>query len=307
MQDPARYNVTSNLRLLSENITFGKGQVGQLWWDLSFTRYVYYEQPIALDGSETENDNLVYRRDHWAQIFPGSTVAIFEWVESPVPPADYTGSGTPRDITSYVQLVTSNRFTDATEINYYFWVLNTTDRPNIENRTMAAVNVSRLLQSPRSQGFAFFAPIQQASTNNSYMFYNVQEILAYQGDNVQIQYRLSERDDQEHAQWKFFREGDPGSIVTDQFWNKMVDSLCGYTKVLPLSDEYSNEIILYNDIPWDIYSWDTVVWDAEAYGVILPVPDPSLSEGEKYGIEYRPRQSMFVRSEERRVGKECTG
>jgi len=294
MQDPARYNVTANDRLFSENITFARRQVGQLWWDLSSTRYVYYEQPIALNGSESETDNLVYRRDHWGQLFPGSTVDIYEWVESDVIPAEYEGSGTPRDTTSYVQVDFSNRFTNITETKYYFWVQNTTDLPNVENRTMAALSVSSLLQAPKSQGFVFFSPIQQTQVNNSYMFYNVQEILAYQGDNIQIQYRLAEREDQEHTQWSFFREGDPNSIVTDQYWNKMVDSLCGYTKPLPVSDEY-NGIPVGPRYPWEIFPWDSTPWDMTITGEVLPVPDPTLSEKEKFGIEYRPRQGMFVR------------
>jgi hypothetical protein len=279
LQDPARYNITSNDRLRADTITFGPAQVGKLWWDLSQTKYVYYEQPIALDArplAEREIENLVYRRDQWGQIFPGSTVAIYEWVQSDVVPTEYTGTGTPRDVTSYVQLVTSNRFTDIVETKYYFWVLNTTDKPNTENRTLAALETSRLLQSPKSQGYAFFAPIQQTATNNSYMFFNVQEILAYQGNNIQIQYRVTERNDQQHTQWAFFREGDTSSFVTDQFWNKMVDSLCAYTRPLPLSDEYSNSIDMGDGTE------------------ILPVPDPTLSSGEKYGVQYRPRQSMFT-------------
>lgn len=301
LQDPARYNVTGNERLFSENITFGEAQVGQLWWDLSNTRYVYYEQPLAMDGSETEVDNLVYRRDHWAQLFPGSIVEIYEWVKSPVPPTEYTGSGIPRDTSTYVQISTSNRFTSITETNYYFWVIGATDKPNVENRTVASSDVARLLQSPKSQGFAFFSPIQQTETNNSYMFYNVQEILAYQGDNIQVQYRISEHDDQEHTQWAFFREGDPNSLVTDQFWNKMVDSLCGYTKVLPVTGEFSDGVVVANFLPWDIFGWDVAPWDdatplsSPEYGEILPIPDPTLSESEKYGIEYRPRQGMFVK------------
>ena len=298
LQDPASYNVTGDATLFSDTITFSNNQVGQLWWDLSSTRYVYYEQPIALDGSETEVDNLVYRRNNWARLFPGSTVAIYEWVASPVPPAVYTGTGTPRDTATYVQITTANRFTSVTETNYYFWVLNTTDRPNVENRTMAALDVALMLQSPKSQGFAFFCPIQQTSTNNSYMFYNVQEILAHQGNNIQVQYRQAERDDQKHVQWAFFREGDSGSIVTDQFWNKMVDSLCGFTKVLSVSDSY-NGIIVAKYLPWDVYGWDITQFDSATtettplYGEILPVPDPTLSESEKYGIGYRPRQGMF--------------
>lgn len=299
LQDPAKYNVTADERLFSENINFSKDQVGQLWWDLSSVRYVYYEQPVALDGTETANDNLIYRRDRWAQIFPGSTIDIYEWVSSSVPPEEYTGTGTPRDVTTYVEIETANRFTNSTEVTYYFWVLNPTDLPSAENRTLPAVNVTRILQAPKAQGYSYFTPIQQTSTNNSYLFYNVQEILAYQGNNVQIKYRLSQRNEQEHTQWSFFREGDSSSVVADQYWNKMVDSLCGYTKVLPPSNEYTG-LIYAENLPWDVYGWDVSSWDVDTttttpvYGEILPVPDPTLSEREKYGIKYRPRQGMFT-------------
>jgi hypothetical protein len=299
-QDPARYNVTGNTRLFTENITFGNAQVGKLWWDLSTVRYAYYEQPKAID--ETVTENLVYRRDRWGQAFTGSLFNIYEWTKSPVPPAQYTGTGIPKDVTTYVQIATSNRFTNITEINYYFWVLNPTTKPNIENRTLAALDVSRLLANPKSLGFAFFNPIQQTAINNSYIFYNVQEILAYQGDNVQIQYRVAERNDQKHTQWKFFREGDRNSIVTNQYWDKMVDSLAGYTKLLPVSSEWnnSNGFVIGKDLPWDIYGWDVSPYDDatddlhEVYGEVLPVPDPSLSSAEMYGIDYRPRQGMFT-------------
>jgi hypothetical protein len=300
LQDPARYNVTGNTRLFSENIIFGEAQVGKLWWDLSEVKYVYYEQPALLDGTETPTQNLVYRRDHWGQIFPGSAISIYEWTKSPVPPAQYTGTGIPRSTTDYVQLATTNRFTNITTVSYYFWVLNATDKPNIENRTLAALEVGRLLATPKSQGFAFFAPIQQTAINNSYMFYNVQEILAYKGNNVQVQYRLAERNDQKHTQWQFFREGDKGSLVTPQYWDKMVDSLCGYTALLPVSDEWTNGILVAQNLPWNTYEWNITPWNdatsttAEIHGEVLPVPDPALSDAEKYGIEYRPRQGMFV-------------
>ena len=279
LQDPARYNVTGDIRLLSNTIIFGEQQVGKIWWDLSTVRYSYYEQPrwLNADGTygEDTTDNLVYRRDNWGSIFPGSVISIYEWTKSALPPAEYTGTGTPRSITTYVQLTTTNRFTNIQETNFYFWVLNSTTKPNIENRTLAGSDIARLLISPKSQGFVFFSPIQQTPTNNAYMLYNVQEILSYKGNNVQIRYRLAQRNDQTHTQWKFFREGDKNSVVTDQYWDKMADSLCGYTKTLPASTEWANSIPV-------------------AAGVILPVPDPTLGESEKYGIGYRPLQGMFV-------------
>lgn len=243
MQDPARYNITGDTRLFTNNITFGESQVGKLWWDLSQARYVYYEQPLALDGSETNTENLVYRRNHWGQLFPGSQISIYEWTKSPNPPSEYTGSGIPRNVTNYVQIITTNKVTNLAESTYYFWVLLPTSQPNIENRTMSAFTVARLLASPKSQGFTYFAPLQQTAINNSYMFYNVQEILAYYGNNIQVKYRSAERNDQKHTQWMFFREGDSNSKVTPQYWDKLVDSICGYTKAITSYDFVHDDIV----------------------------------------------------------------
>lgn len=286
MRDPAKYNITGDSRLFSDTIIFGEQQVGKLWWDLSTVRYAYYEQPRWLneDGTygEDSTEHLVYRRDNWGAMFPGSTISIYEWTKSIVPPEKYTGSGTPKSNTSYVQITTSNRFTNIQETNYYFWVLNSSYKPNIKHRTMTGLDVARMLTSPKSQGFTFFNPIQQTTTYNSYMFYNVQDILSYRGNHVQVKYRLAQRNDQKHTQWKFFRENDKNSLVTDQFWDKMVDSLCGYTKSLPDTTTDWKNIILVDGSP------------------ILPVPDPALSDLEKYGIGYRPLQSMFVNKYEAR-------
>ncbi len=298
--DPARYNVSSNPRLYNVNTTFGPRQVGQLWWDISNTRYVYYEQPMALDGSETETDNLLYRRQHWGQLFPGSTIDIYEWTESVVPPSQYTGAGTPRDVGSYVQITTTNLYTGVQSSLYYFWVQNTTNQPNLQNRTMTALNVAQMLQNPLSQNYSFYAPVQQTATNNSFMFYNIKDILAYQGNDIQIRYNVDPKDSEPHRQWVFYREGDSNSIISDQFWNKMVDSLCGYSDVLPVSNEWSNSIMVADYLPWDIFGWDiapsdsAINYTSEIYGEVLPIPDPLLSTTESLGIEYRPRQSMFA-------------
>lgn len=295
LKDPARYNVTPDPVLFSENITFAEEQVGRLWWDTSTMRYVYYEQPKNITGTESELYNIEYRRNHWGEMFPGSSVDVYEWVKSSVPPSKYKGSGIPRDINTYVEIVVPNRLTNSSSSTYYFWVKNKTDRPNLPNRTMAALQVANLLKNPKSLNFAFFSPISQTSEDNSYMFYNVQSILAYRGNNVQIQYRLSESEVQEHTQWSLYRDGDPSVTISSQYWDKMVDSLCGYTAPIPASDEFVNGILIFKDIGWDIPSptWDNFNWDGELQGEILPVPDPSLAENEKYGIEYRPRQSMF--------------
>ena len=120
--DPARYNVTTNQRLYTDRVDFLDEHVGKLWWDLTNTRYMYYEQPAAQSGDESLLDNLRYRRDNWGRLFPGSSVDIYEWVKSPVPPSEYTGTGTPKDPSSFIQVSYSNIYTGVVNYSYYFWV-----------------------------------------------------------------------------------------------------------------------------------------------------------------------------------------
>lgn len=300
--DPARYNVTGNSRLFSANVIFGESHVGKLWWDLSTIRYTYYEQPIALDNSETFTDNLIYRRDWWGQLFPGSRVDIYEWVRSAVPPESYNGTGTVRNISDYVIISSTNVLTGILELTYYFWVLNTTNKPNLINRTLSALEVANMLSVKKSYGGPFYAPIQQTAINNSYMVCNAQEILAYKGNTVQIKYNTSANTGKKHTQWQFIRAADPASIISDQYWDKLTDSLCGYTGPLSTTGNWNNSIIIGKHLHWDIGGWNISLWDEDdelsttdyTYCAILPVPDPLLSTAEKYGIDFRPRQGMFV-------------
>jgi hypothetical protein len=63
---------------------WGEQQVGQLWWNLDAVRYIDYEQ-----------DSLTYRLNHWGEMFPGSSIDVYQWVESSTLPSAYTGPGTP--------------------------------------------------------------------------------------------------------------------------------------------------------------------------------------------------------------------
>ena len=274
--DPARYNVTNNQRLYTERVEFLDDHVGKLWWDLTNVRYVYYEQPAARSGTETALDNLRYRRDNWGRMFPGSTVDIYEWVKSHVPPVEYTGSGTPRSFTDYTQVSNTNIYTGVVSYSYYFWVKTPTVKPGITNRTLSALEVAVTLQSTREQGYQFFAPIQQTGISNAYMFFNVQDILSSKGRNVRVEYQQSKDDYPVYTQWGVFREGDVTSEVRDSYWARMVDSICGYTHEFTTTRPPKSAISLGDNL------------------YTVPVPDTALSEYERYGVKVRPTQSMFV-------------
>jgi hypothetical protein len=284
-RDPARYTHSDDPRLINPSNVFGQREVGRIWWDLSRIRYMYYEQPPTLNwlntgrtgpSAEELTDSLVYRRDNWGKVFPGSSADIYEWVESSVPPAEYNGDGTPRNETDYVREVVYDKFKHTTEVRYYFWVTDTETVPDsIPNRTLTTIEISRLIINPRSYNYEWYAPVQYTESSTSLIFANVDRILSNRNVVIQVNYQLTVNANEEHSQWLLLGEGDRFSIIPDVMWDKMVNSLVGYTKPLP-ADQYPNGLSAGNDL------------------VILPVPNPYLSDEEKYGIGIRPEQNMFV-------------
>ena len=57
---------------------WGPNEVGTLWWDLTNTKYIDYEQ-----------GELEYRQLNWGKLFPGAEIHCYEWVESIYPPSEY--------------------------------------------------------------------------------------------------------------------------------------------------------------------------------------------------------------------------
>ena len=51
--------------------------------------------------SNAEQGDLDFRTNYWSQTFPGSTINVYEWVSSTVPPEQYAGEGIVKDITKF--------------------------------------------------------------------------------------------------------------------------------------------------------------------------------------------------------------
>jgi hypothetical protein len=105
--DPAKYNVGT----INNNGNFwAENHVGEIWWDINRARFI-----------DPNQDDIVYASRRWGQLFPESSVDIYQWIESSVPPGVYAGPGTPLDTTSYV--VTSRLTPQGTfGTQYYFWI-----------------------------------------------------------------------------------------------------------------------------------------------------------------------------------------
>lgn len=278
-RDPARYFASNDPTLIDPNNMFGEHQIGQVWWDTSTIRYYYYEQ-----GTPRE------RRDYWGILFPGSTVTVYEWTRSLNPPAQYTGDGTVRNITDFCQFFEYDPLIEKNLNVYYFWVSNTSTIPdNLPNRNLSTISIANLITNPRKQDYKWFAAVDydndnsvvfelnRASPVNSLIINNVNSEIVNQTSALQINYKYTSDDMPVHTEWYLIREGDSSSIIKDQHWNKMEDSIVGTTA----------------EIAWD---WSNPVPGflptVDGFGYLM-VPDPQLSDAEKIGTEYRPRQSWF--------------
>lgn len=98
-----------------------------------------------------------------------------------------------------------------------------------------------------------FAAILNSST---IAIYNAAEISA-EDTILHIEYNQTPNTADIHQEYELIQSGVPTSFINDKLWSKMLDSFCG----------------------------------VDVQGAL--VPDPRLSPGMRYGVQFRPRQSMF--------------
>jgi len=265
--DPAKYTNASNPALIDLAQKFGKKEVGMRWLDLNSFAYLEYEQ-----------DSLTYRRNNWGRLSNGSDPAIYEWTESVDPPASYQGKGTPKNTTDYTVVRQRNPVTGYEYNLYYFWVRSKESVEVTSNsHTMTTALLEQLLKNPKSQGYMWFSPI----TDKHFIVANSETILDNNEAVIQLNYKRTTKEVNDHKEWYLIAEGKEDSLVKETHWNKLVDSLCESTKGISIT-EMPNIGTL---------SGAQKIDDNTYY---LVVPDPALSLFEKYGTQYRPRQNWFV-------------
>jgi hypothetical protein len=247
--DPAIYNRGSNPEAdINTNIYWSSSQVGKVWWNLSRVRYVDYEQ-----------DTLTYRSLYWGQLFPGSAIEVYEWVESTVPPSQYVingGDGIPKyaDDSAYVEDITVDAFTGIITTKYYYWVINKTSvNPNDPTRRIPISAVADLIANPKNQNIAYAAMIRR----DAVAFYNISDYLSADNTIMHLDHQLTINTDVIHSEYQLVQKDNIDDPVPVKIVDKLIDSLSGVDR-----------------------NGSTV-------------PDPRLSPADRYGIEIRPRQSMF--------------
>ncbi len=223
-------------------------QEGKTWWDTSKVRYIDYEQ-----------GDLLYRSRYWGDTFPGSRIAVYEWVKSLYLPSQYIangGNGIPRDQSDvyFVSQIVVDPSSGLITTYYYYWVEKKTTVDTVKtNRTNSVYTISQIIENPRDQGIPYAAPMARNSLN----LYNITNYLT--GRDVALHIDFSPFGDTNiiHSEYQLVREGNDILAIPDRIINKIQDSLAGI----------------------------------DAAG--LAVPDPSLPPPTKLGISVRPRQTVF--------------
>jgi hypothetical protein len=247
--DPAAYNVSTIPDQVTyvENNNWNDEKVGRLWWDISTCRVIEYEQ-----------GDVEYRVQHWNQFFPGSTVDIYEWIESDVLPSQHVNNdlpGTPKypDDSAYSVSLQYNSSTNTTVTKYYYWVTGLNSFPDDERRHTSTEGIRQLIEDPTSTGIKYLSLID----TNVFIMNNMTSTWADKNTVLSINYDKIKNEGVVHSEFDLVSEGDPKQILPAAFKSKLIDSLAG----------------------------------ADKSGAI--VPDALLSLGERYGIAIRPRQTIF--------------
>ena len=237
--DPASYNVGS---INNYGRRWGAAQVGKIWWDTANTRFVNPNQ-----------NNIEYAAARWSQLFPGSTVEIYQWTVSSVPPAQYTGPGVVKSLASYT-VVTAVDSTGVLRTNYFFWVRGNEFIQYNAGKSLSTTSIERYIEDPKSSGIPFVAFLSSSAT----AIYNKFGIVNAQDTVLSIEYDKELNDNAVHVEYELIPQDRADGFLSTNLYRKLQDSFCG----------------------------------ADTQGNI--VPDPLLRPANRYGVNFRPRQSMFI-------------
>lgn len=257
--DPAIYTQGTGDQVVDESQAWFEKNVGKIWWNLATAKWYYYEQ-----------GDLNYRLSSWNQLAAGAAIDIYEWVETALLPSEWSAvadtvdglangiSGQPLypndDV--YSQKIRFNPLTQQpTETRYYYWITASTVVPsNLPNRHISAAEVAQLISRPESSGRVLMSAID----SDKFIIHNLKSAINGETALINIEF-VKDSEDQinVHREYQLISESIADSVPSESVEQKWIDSLIGF-------DAYGN-----------------------------PIPDPQLSENKKYGILYRPRQSMF--------------
>jgi hypothetical protein len=242
--DPATYNVGSKA---NTKTPWAEDHKGEVWWDLSTVKWLWYEQYTQ-----------EYKTNHWGQTFPGSSIDVYEWVESRLLPSEYnnrvegtggTISGTALygDDSNYTVVQKYDSRLDSFVNFYYYWVKDKTTMPanSVTHRKNTVAFVANLIANPMAFDYKYYS----ITDTNKLLLNNVSNLT---NDDVvlNVDIRTNAFDGDSHSVWKLVREGDadyrPGQQIETRWWDSLIGKNSAGDTVpdfdLPLNERYGNNV-----------------------------------------------------------------
>ena len=205
-----------------------------------------------------EQGNYLYKSNQWGEFFPGSTVKTYEWIKTDVLPSDYVAAGY-NGVPKYANdinfvEVITNEVNTGTEKTYYYYWVSDRTETSGTDKRLTTSQVDLLITDPVSQGVPHIAIME----NNLIGLFNCQNYVNDDYTILGINYDTSLNEAVLHNEFQLVQENKKDTALPSNIVNKLFDSLTG-------EDVYGNA-----------------------------VPQPNLPVSERYGIDIRPRQTMFV-------------
>ena len=207
-----------------------------------------------------EQDTLVYRTKNWGKLFPGSQIKIYEWVESSVLPSQYVASGlngVPRhsDNSAYTSVAIVDPVTGIINQKYYYWVGEKTVVDSLAaKRTLSVKSLETYIANPKDQGIPYVALLSP----NSVAIFNSNDFLRNKKIILHIDLGKDRTNNLIHSEFQLLQQDNPTQTWPVKIIDKLRDSLVGF--------DYLGAI----------------------------VPDTTLNVQDRYGLSFKPRQSMFI-------------
>ena len=137
---------------------------------------------------------------------------------------------------------------------YYFWVRGLTTIATGSGKTLSPSGVASYILDPRSSGIPYIAALNASTI----AVYNAQNLINATNTILNVSFSRKPTDAVVHQEYQIITDGIAESFLNAQLYRKLVDSLSGINAT-------GNN-----------------------------VPDPTLSPGMRFGVQFRPRQSMFA-------------
>ena len=170
-------------------------------------------------------------------------------------------SDTPPSNSSFVTKHDDNAYVEISKVNpktgkleTKYYFWATNVREIHDSKTKSTGQIRSLIIDPVTNGLSYC----QFTGKDTLSIVNCTDLLSDKNVVLSIDYDRKANDKLLHNEWQLVQEGNPKGVLPQDIYNKMKDSLVG-------ADDRGNL-----------------------------VPDISLSLGDRYGIDIRPRQTMFV-------------